>query len=58
LLLPLLLVCTAVGVILFWRRSEDWVAIVFSLALLVLGGTQFVFAVTVPFKIQGGSGGK
>jgi hypothetical protein len=31
------LVCLAIGLLLFWRRSDDWLAIWFSLLLILLG---------------------
>ncbi len=34
-------VCVAVSSIIFWRKSSDWMALLFSLCL-VLGGTVFV----------------
>lgn len=34
-------VCVAVGGVIFWRKSSDWMALLFALCL-VLGGTGFV----------------
>ena len=35
------LVCAAVGGLIFWRKSSDWIALLFALCLVV-GGTSFV----------------
>ncbi len=35
------LVCFGIGIMIFWRRSDDWMALLFAL-LFVLGGSIFV----------------
>jgi hypothetical protein len=38
-LLPLMLVSSITALVIFWRRSDDWMALFFAMALLSLGAT-------------------
>ena len=58
LLLPVLLTYSTTGLVVFWRRSNDGAALLFSLALILLAGTlsQFVFTVERAFPSVPGPG--
>jgi hypothetical protein len=58
LLLPVLVTYSGTAFIVFWRRSDDWVAMLFALALLTLGAllSQFVFALERAYPTVPGPG--
>lgn len=58
LLLPILLAYSTTGLVMFWRRSNDGAALLFSLALIMLGGTlsRFAFALERAFPSAPGPG--